>query len=58
MAANVSHKLRNGIKPQAFIDGMTKNQDTFLSRKAEFTWPSEEDRAFLLRSPIGMIFVV
>lgn len=46
MAANVSHKLRNGIKPQAFIDGMTKNQDTFLSRKAEFTWPSEEDRAF------------
>lgn len=46
MATNIAHKFRTGIKPQAFIDGMTKNQEKFQEWKAAFVWPSEEDREF------------
>ncbi|MDF2680206.1 MAG: thioredoxin family protein [Brevibacillus sp.] len=46
MSINVSHKFRTGIKPQAFIDGMTKNQEAFQGWKESFSWPSEEDREF------------
>lgn len=55
MAANVAHKFRTGLKPQAFIEGMTKNQDTFQNWSEAFAWADEQDQAFLPRCSIGMI---
>jgi hypothetical protein len=46
MANNLSHKFGKGIKPQAFIDGMTKNQDKFLEWYNSFEWVNEDDREF------------
>lgn len=46
MSRNLSDKLNTGLKPQQFIDGMTKNQEKFLEYYNGFTWSSEEDRQF------------
>lgn len=46
MSKNLADKFGKGLKPQAFIDGMTKNQDKFQSWYGAFAWNSEEDREF------------
>ncbi|GMK42079.1 thioredoxin [Paenibacillus sp. CCS19] len=46
MGKNVSAKLGQGISPQQFIDGMTKNQEQFRSIYESFEWPNGDDRTF------------
>jgi hypothetical protein len=46
MSKNVSDKLRSGISPLAFMQGMTKNQDTFQSWYDQFAWANTEDQEF------------
>jgi hypothetical protein len=46
MAVNVAHKYGTGVKPQGFIQGMTKNQEAFNDWFEKFAWASEEDREF------------
>lgn len=46
MGKNVSAKLNQGISPQQFIDGMTKNQEQFRSIYESFEWPNEDDRQY------------
>ncbi|MCM3080977.1 thioredoxin family protein [Brevibacillus invocatus] len=46
MPVNVAHKFRSGLKPQAFVEGMTKNKEQFQEWSNAFAWPSEEDQAF------------
>lgn len=46
MSANVAEKFRKGVKPQDFIQGMTKNQEAFQDWYQKFSWESEEDRQF------------
>ncbi|MGG4461615.1 thioredoxin family protein [Brevibacillus porteri] len=46
MGANVGHKFRTGLKPQAFVESMTKNQDTYQNWSDAFSWEDEQDRAF------------
>lgn len=43
---NLQHKIGTGITPQQFIDGMTKNTDSFISWYNRFTWNNYEDKAF------------
>lgn len=43
---NVSSKFRTGLKPQQFIDGMTRNQEEFKSGYDQFQWTNDEDREF------------
>lgn len=45
MSKNLFTKLGTGLKPQQFIDGMTKNKEKFLGWKDSFVWP-EEDRPY------------
>lgn len=46
MAKSVADKLGRGIGPQQFIDGMTRNKETFVSLYEGFAWPSEEEKEF------------
>ncbi len=46
MAIMVADKLGKGISPQQFMDGMTRNKDTFMSYYNEYAWQSEDDKAF------------
>ncbi|MBD0383701.1 thioredoxin family protein [Paenibacillus sedimenti] len=46
MSTNLANKLRTGLKPQQFIDGMTKNQEQFLGYYNGFEWANEEDQEF------------
>jgi len=46
MSKNVAAKLRTGITPKQFIDGMTKNQDTFKGWYDTFTWQNADDEEF------------
>ncbi|GGF95775.1 thioredoxin family protein [Paenibacillus abyssi] len=46
MGKNVSEKLNKGISPQQFIDGMTRNKETFVSLYEQFEWPNEEEKEF------------
>ena len=46
MAVNLANKLRTGIKPQAFMDGMDKNKDQFRKWYDAFTWENESDQAY------------
>lgn len=46
MSKNIAAKLGQGITPQQFMDGMTKNQESFKAWYEKFEWPSEEDREF------------
>ncbi|RNB90554.1 thioredoxin family protein [Brevibacillus fluminis] len=43
---NLKHKKGTGISPQAFNDGMTKNQEEFKSWYERFTWEGKEEAAF------------
>jgi len=44
MSKSVADKLGKGISPQQFVDGMTKNKETFIGWMEQFSWPSDEDR--------------
>lgn len=46
MSKSVASVLRQGISPQAFMEGMTKNQETFADWYKRFEWASEDDKAF------------
>lgn len=46
VAVNVGHKFGKGLKPQAFVDSMTKNQEAFQGWSDSFAWPAEEDHEF------------
>ncbi|TCZ73414.1 thioredoxin family protein [Paenibacillus albiflavus] len=46
MSKNVSAKIGQGITPEQFIQGMTKNQDKFQEYYSQFEWPSQEDKEF------------
>lgn len=46
MSRNLADKLGKGLKPQAFIDGMTKNRDKFVEWGERFEWGSDDDREF------------
>ncbi|CAJ1002637.1 MULTISPECIES: thioredoxin family protein [Brevibacillus] len=46
MSVNVAHKFGNGLKPQVFMDTMSKNKEAFAGWYEAFSWPSEEDRQF------------
>jgi hypothetical protein len=46
MAVNLANKWGAGLKPRAFIDGMTKNREQFLDWYQSFAWESEDDRQF------------
>jgi hypothetical protein len=45
MAANLYAKLGTGLKPQQFIESMSKNKEKFQEWQESFQWP-EEDRAY------------
>jgi hypothetical protein len=46
MSKNLSEKLGKGLKPQQFIDGMTKNQEKFQEWYDSFKWENEDDKQF------------
>jgi hypothetical protein len=46
MAVNLATKLRTGITPQQFMDGIDKNRDQFLKWYNEYDWSSKEDEAY------------
>lgn len=46
MAKNLADKLGKGLKPQQFIESMTKNKEAFLDWQEKFTWENEEDQKF------------
>jgi hypothetical protein len=46
MAVNLANKIRTGIKPQQFIDGMEKNKEQFMKWYDEFAWSNKEDEGF------------
>jgi hypothetical protein len=46
MAVNLATKLRTGITPQQFMDGIDKNRDQFLNWYNEYVWSSKEDEAY------------
>ncbi|MHA0858432.1 thioredoxin family protein [Paenibacillus sp. CMAA1364] len=46
MNPNLADKLRTGLSPQQFMEGMTKNKEAFQSNYDEFIWDKTEDREF------------
>jgi hypothetical protein len=46
MSKNLANKLGTGLKPQQFIEGMTKNKEKFLEWYDSFQWASEDDKEF------------
>ncbi|MFD2615637.1 thioredoxin family protein [Paenibacillus gansuensis] len=46
MSKSVGSQLNTGLKPQQFIDGMTKNKEAFQDWYDRFAWESEEDKEF------------
>src|SRR5674476_62305 len=46
MAVNLATKLRTGISPQQFMDGIDKNREAFLKWYDEYVWSNKEDEAF------------
>lgn len=46
MSKNLSGKLRKGLTPQQFMDGMAKNQEQFVSWYNQFAWENEEEKEF------------
>ncbi|MFC0212323.1 thioredoxin family protein [Paenibacillus chartarius] len=46
MSKNIASKLGQGLKPQQFIEAMTKNKETFQDWYDRFNWPSEDDKEF------------
>lgn len=46
MSKSVADKLRKGISPQQFIDGMTKNKEQFIDWSEKFTWTDANDQEY------------
>ncbi|MNP25135.1 hypothetical protein D3C76_1179290 [compost metagenome] len=46
MKPNLAHKLRTGISPQQFMDGMQKNKETFQTNYEQFAWDVPGEREF------------
>ena len=46
MSTNLESKLGTGLKPQQFIEGMTKNKEKFVEWSDAFVWENEEDKEF------------
>lgn len=46
MRTNLADKLRTGISPQQFMDGMQKNKETFQSNYDQFVWDNLSEREF------------
>jgi hypothetical protein len=46
MAVNLATKLRTGISPRQFMDGIDKNRDAFLKWYNEYEWANKEDEEF------------
>ncbi|UUZ83414.1 thioredoxin family protein [Paenibacillus sp. P26] len=46
MSKNLADKLKKGLTPQQFIDGMTKNQEKFQEWYDKFSWENEDDKEF------------
>ncbi|WP_424766472.1 thioredoxin family protein [Paenibacillus sp. sgz302251] len=46
MSKSIADKLGQGISPQQFIDGMTKNKESFIDWSEQFVWTDESDKAF------------
>ncbi|SUA49581.1 Uncharacterised protein [Paenibacillus thiaminolyticus] len=46
MAKRVAGVMGKGIRPQAFVDGMQKNKEAFVSWYDQFAWADEEDKSF------------
>ncbi|MBO8164573.1 MAG: thioredoxin family protein [Brevibacillus sp.] len=46
MSTNVADKWGTGLKPQQFIDSMSRNQEDFLNWYNQFTWTDSGAEAF------------
>jgi hypothetical protein len=46
MTKHLANKLGTGLKPQAFIDSMEKNQDKFLEWYNAFAWTNAADQSY------------
>jgi hypothetical protein len=46
MAVNLATKIRTGITPQQFIDGIDKNKEAFMKFYDEYVWSSKEDEEY------------
>lgn len=46
MSKDVGSKLRSGISPQQFMQGMQRNQEAFQTWYEQFAWQSGEEREF------------
>ncbi|TBL80668.1 thioredoxin family protein [Paenibacillus thalictri] len=46
MSTSLAAKIKTGITPQQFIDGMTKNKEKFEEWYNGFEWASESDKEF------------
>jgi hypothetical protein len=46
MAKSVADKLKKGISPKQFMDGMAKNQERFQELYNGFQWENEDDKEF------------
>jgi hypothetical protein len=46
MSKNIASKLGTGLKPQQFIEAMTKNRETFEGWYNQFAWTNEDDKEF------------
>ena len=46
MSINLADKLRTGITPKQFMEGMEKNKEKFQTNYDEFVWDNAEDREF------------
>jgi hypothetical protein len=46
MGKSLANKLGTGLKPQEFMDGMTRNQEQFVDGYERFSWDNEEEREF------------
>ncbi|THF72994.1 thioredoxin family protein [Cohnella fermenti] len=46
MSKSLADKLNQGISPQQFMEGMTKNKEAFAANYESFAWPDEETKEF------------
>jgi hypothetical protein len=46
MSKNIASKLGTGLKPRQFIEGMTKNKETFENWYQSFEWGGDDDKEF------------
>lgn len=46
MSKNLANKLRTGISPEQFIEGMNNNKENFVEWYNRFEWKDDEDREY------------